>query len=243
MDARVGPAHDAACNSKSSDQHDEHKVSSLLQRFSMQPGALFGEAAENEVCDGRSGRQRVDHRIHGNPRGTIGWKTIDSGGDGSKGNRRQAVGLAQLHGAAVTRRQRLVLAFAAAVPDRSDGMNDMPRRKPVAMGDLGIAGLAAAKCAALRDQPRSGGAMDCTIDPASAEQRGIRGVDDGVNAQCGDVGDDDFKPRRTDVAGSRCQAEAGAAVVTPLSANNCCSSPAWNISRMMSQPPTNSPLT
>jgi hypothetical protein len=28
-----------------------------------------------------------------------------------------------------------------------------------------------------------------------------------------------------------------------LSASNCCSSPAWNISRMMSQPPTNSPLT
>ena len=29
----------------------------------------------------------------------------------------------------------------------------------------------------------------------------------------------------------------------PLSAKSCCSSPAWNISRVMSQPPTNSPLT
>ena len=38
-------------------------------------------------------------------------------------------------------------------------------------------------------------------------------------------------------------AAAAAATVTPLSANSCCSSPAWNISRMMSQPPTNSPLT
>jgi hypothetical protein len=28
-----------------------------------------------------------------------------------------------------------------------------------------------------------------------------------------------------------------------LSANSCCNSPAWNISRMMSQPPTNSPFT
>jgi hypothetical protein len=28
-----------------------------------------------------------------------------------------------------------------------------------------------------------------------------------------------------------------------LSAKSCCSSPAWNISRMISQPPTNSPLT
>ena len=38
-------------------------------------------------------------------------------------------------------------------------------------------------------------------------------------------------------------ADAEAAMVTPLSASSCCSSPAWNISRMMSQPPTNSPLT
>jgi hypothetical protein len=28
-----------------------------------------------------------------------------------------------------------------------------------------------------------------------------------------------------------------------LSAKSCCSSPAWNISRMISQPPRNSPLT
>src|SRR5262249_45232812 len=30
---------------------------------------------------------------------------------------------------------------------------------------------------------------------------------------------------------------------TPLSFRDCCSSPAWNISRTISQPPTNSPLT
>ena len=151
--------------------------------------------------------------------------------------------LAQLHCAAVTRRQRLVLAFAATLPDRADGMNDMPRRKPVAMGDLGVAGLAATKRAAFGKQPRPGGAMNRAINPAATKQRSIRGIDDGVNAQRGDVGDDDLEPRRTDVARSQCQAEAEAATVTPLSASSCCSSPAWNISRMMSQPPTNSPLT
>ena len=30
---------------------------------------------------------------------------------------------------------------------------------------------------------------------------------------------------------------------TPLSLSSCCNSPAWNISRTMSQPPTNSPFT
>jgi hypothetical protein len=95
--------------------------------------------------------------------------------------------------------------------------------------------------AALGEQLRPGGAMNRAIDAASTEQRCIRRVDDGVNAQCRDIGDDNLEPRRTDVARSQRQAEA--VTVTPLSASNCCSSPAWNISRMMSQPPTNSPLT
>jgi hypothetical protein len=85
--------------------------------------------------------------------------------------------------------------------------------------------------------------MDRTIDTAAAKQRRIRGVDDRVNAQCGDVGNDDFQPRLADLARRKTQAEAAALTVTPLSASSCCSSPAWNISRMMSQPPTNSPLT
>jgi hypothetical protein len=61
-------------------------------------------------------------------------------------------------------------------------MNNMPRRKLVALGDLGIAGFAATKRAAFGKQPKSGGAMDRAIDPAAAQQRSVRGVDDGVNA-------------------------------------------------------------
>jgi hypothetical protein len=97
--------------------------------------------------------------------------------------------------------------------------------------------------AAFGYQFRPRAAMDRTIDTTAAEQGVIRGVDDGVNAQARDVGDDDFQPRRADLALGQDQAEAAAATVTPLSANSCCNSPAWNISRMMSQPPTNSPLT
>ena len=85
--------------------------------------------------------------------------------------------------------------------------------------------------------------MDRAIDAAPAKQRRIRRVDDGVNAQAGDVGNNDFQPRLADLARGPAQADAAALTVTPLSANSCCNSPAWNISRMMSQPPTNSPLT
>jgi len=85
--------------------------------------------------------------------------------------------------------------------------------------------------------------MDRTVHAAAAEQRTVRGVDDGVNAERCNIGDGDFEPRRTDLARDQAQAVAGALRVTPLSAKSCCSSPAWNISRMMSQPPTNSPFT
>jgi hypothetical protein len=61
-------------------------------------------------------------------------------------------------------------------------MNDMPRRQPVALGDFGVAGLAAMERAAFGEQLRSGCAMDRAVDAAAAQQRGIRGVDDGVNA-------------------------------------------------------------
>ena len=142
-----------------------------------------------------------------------------------------------------TRRKRLILAVAAAVPDRPDGVDHMPRRQPIALGDLGVAGLAAMQRAAFGEQLRTGCAMDRAVDAAAAEQRGIGGVDDGVNAQRRDVGNDDFEPRRAEPARGEAQAEAAALTATPLSANSCCSSPAWNISRMMSQPPTNSPLT
>jgi hypothetical protein len=123
-------------------------LSGLIQRLPMQPRAVLGEAAKEYAGDGRRCFQLANDGIDRDGGGAIGWKTIDAGGDGGKRDGRQAVRLAQLYGAAVTRRERLVLAFAAAVPDRSDGMNDMPRRKPVAMGDLGVAGFAALQRAA-----------------------------------------------------------------------------------------------
>ena len=117
----------------------------------------------------------------------------------------------------------------------------MPGRQPVTSGDLGVAGVAAVQAAAFGQQLRPGRAMDSAIDATSAEERRIGGVDDDVNAKSRDVGNDGFEPRLANLA--RSHAQAAALTATPLSANNCCNSPAWNISRMISQPPTNSPLT
>jgi hypothetical protein len=41
--------------------------------------------------------------------------------------------------------------------------------------------------------------MDRAIDPAAAQQRRVRGVDDRVDRERGDVGDDDLQSRRANV--------------------------------------------
>ena len=150
---------------------------------------------------------------------------------------------AELDRSAIARGEQIVFAKVTAVPDRSNRVDHMLGLEPVAPGDFCIAGRTAIQRAALGKQFGSGRPMDRPIDAAPAEQGRIRGVDDGVNAQAGDVGNDDFQPRLADLARGRTQAEAAVLTVTPLSASSCCSSPAWNISRTMSQPPTNSPLT
>ena len=141
----------------------------------------------------------------------------------------------------ITGRKQRVLAMAAAIPDRTDRMDHMLRRKPVALCDSGVSRRAAAKGTAFGQKLSSRGAMDGTIDAAPAKERRVCGVDDGVNAQCGDVSSDDFEACGTNLV--RGQDQTAASTAMPLSANSCCNSPAWNISRMISHPPTNSPLT
>ena len=98
----------------------------------------------------------------------------------------------------------------------------MVGRQPVSPGDLSVAGRAAVQRAALGKQFRSGRPMDCAIDAAPAEQGRVRGVDDGVNAERGDVGNSDFQPRLADLTRDAAQAEAAALTVTPLSTKSCC---------------------
>ena len=87
-------------------------------------------------------------------------------------------------------------------------------------------------------EPRNGG-LNTGLSSATAERAGI---DEGSTL----VDEESYKamqPAERPAPASGKTQLAGAPIVTPLSASNCCNSPAWNISRMMSQPPMNSPLT
>ena len=90
-----------------------------------------------------------------------------------------------------------------AAPDRPDRVNDVPGLEPIAAGDLGGTGVAAAQGLAFGQELGSGGAMNGAVDAAAAEQRGVGGIDDGVDVERRDVGDADLEPRRSDIGGEQ----------------------------------------
>src|SRR5262249_56087485 len=107
----------------------------------------------------------------------------DAGADARKRERQHAVRSRDLDRAPVARGEQLGLAAGAVAPDRTDRVDDEPRRQPIPPGELGVAGLAAAKQAALVEQLRPGGAVDGAVDPATPAQRRGRRVDDGADRE------------------------------------------------------------
>jgi hypothetical protein len=195
------------------------------------------------MIDGGGRGQRIHNGCDRDASGTVGRETIDAGGDGRKGYRGKTVLLTEHQRTAIAGGKQIILTVAATIPHRPNRVDHMTGLEPITLGDLGITGGATLQRTAFGQQFRPRGPMDRAIDPAAAEQRRIGGVDDGVNAKRCNIGDDDFQPGVAELARREPQADAAALATTPLSANSCCNSPAWNISRMMSQPPTNSPLT
>ena len=75
----------------------------------------------------------------------------------------------QIECRAIAGRQQLLLVRIAAVPYRSDGVDDVPCLQPITLGDLSRAGRAAAECPARGKQFRPRRAMDGAVYPAAAE--------------------------------------------------------------------------
>src|SRR4051812_3825834 len=162
----------------------------------------FREAAEHHArARARRGGQFRRDSADRDARGAIGWKAIDAGGDRRERNRCETVRRGQIERGGVAGREQRILVRVAAVPHRTDRVDDVTRRQPVAARDFRRPGLAAAKRAAFGQQLRPCGTMDRAVDAAAAEQRRVRGVDDRVDDEGGDVGDEDVAGRGTDGEG------------------------------------------
>jgi hypothetical protein len=64
--------------------------------------------------------------------------------------------------------EQLRLAALTTLPHGADGMNDVRRGQAVTLGDLGIAGFAAAEQTAFLEQSRTRGTVDGAVDAATA---------------------------------------------------------------------------
>src|SRR3954471_9689645 len=78
---------------------------------------------------------------------------------------------------AVAARQNRVLVGSAATPDRADRVDDAPGGKLVALGDLGVARLAAVQRPAFGEKRGAGGGVDRAVDAPAAQQGRIGGVE------------------------------------------------------------------
>ena len=105
----------------------------------MQLAAAPGKAAKYDAGQRRRRRHCFYSRGDRNFRGTFCWKSEDAGRNRGNRHRFEIVVSAKLDRTAIARGELLILPTIATVPNRSDGMDHMPRRQAISFGDLGVA--------------------------------------------------------------------------------------------------------
>ena len=111
---------------------------------------LIGLAVENDEVDRHVVvQQELANGVHRHAQRLILGVAEDAGGDQWESHRFAVVLLGQRKARLITGDKLLPLAAAAAVPHGADGVDRIPAGQAIGLGDLGIAGLAAAQRPAL----------------------------------------------------------------------------------------------
>src|SRR5487761_1719219 len=131
--------------------------------------------------------QKLLYFAHGDTECARERESIDSGANGGKRDRTAVMLLRQLQRCAIGAGEKVVLSVTPAAPARTYGMYHVTGGKVVSACHPCASCLAAAQHAAFCQQLRASRAVDRAINAASAQQGGIRGIDDGVNFHARDV--------------------------------------------------------
>jgi hypothetical protein len=155
---------------------------------------LVRRAAENdEIHRHVVFSQKFADAVHRHPERLILGIAENAGGDQRKCHRLAAMLLRQRKARPVAGGELFPLAVLTAVPHGADGVDHIFARQAVCAGDLGLASPAAAQRPALSEQFRPRRPVDAAIHAASAQQRFLRRVDDGVHTHFRDVVSNDDK--------------------------------------------------
>ena len=84
------------------------------------------------------------------------------------------------------------LVMFPAAPDRTDCVNDEASWQTISTRDFSFAWATTAQRAAFGEQFRTCGAVNRAIDAATAEERCVRRVHNGINVQFSDVAAEDL---------------------------------------------------
>lgn len=124
---------------------------------------------------------------NGDAGGAFGREAVDARANGRKGDGANLVLGGEVETAAIAAGEQLVFVLRATMPDGPDGVKDPLGRKMKAGRGFGVAGGTAMQLAAGGEEFRTSGAVNCAIDPSTAEKRGIGCVDDCIDVEAGDV--------------------------------------------------------
>src|SRR5262245_40972009 len=152
------------------------------------------ETAEHDALDRPRLSERREHGAKRDARGAVRRKAISASRNRGVGYRSETMVARKREARPVASGKQLVLAALAAAPDRTNGVDHVTREEAEARRHLGIPRLTAAELGTSRAKLGTCGTVDCAIHAASAKQRPVGGVDDGVDVEPGDVAFDDLNP-------------------------------------------------
>ena len=113
-------------------------------------------------------KQEIADGVDCRPERQILRKSVNTGGDERKRDRRTAVLQRERKRRPVAGSELLPLSVRAAAPARPDRVDNIPARQRIALRELRVPDRAAAKRFALRQQLRTGGAVDAAVYPTAA---------------------------------------------------------------------------
>src|SRR3989338_1343989 len=118
------------------------------------------ETAEDDLTDRRVPVEERRHLAQREARRTLQREAVGACRDRGECDRPDPVNDRQPQAVAITRGEPLVFSVPAPLPDGADRVDDVPRRKVVPLGDLGLAGGRPAERPALLQQARAGRTVD-----------------------------------------------------------------------------------
>jgi hypothetical protein len=158
-----------------------------LQDLPVRVVNVFAPNNENHFLDLIAYGEKIARRFGRNVSGFLNRITVSAATDCRKRYRFEFIFHRKLQRIAVAIFQCPGFVLFPAAPDWTDGVNDKASWQKISTRDFSFAWTTAAQRAAFGEQFGARGAVNRAIDSATAEERCVRRVHNGINVQFSDV--------------------------------------------------------